>query len=157
MVASGQVLESMHVKLQRGESRLNFSIWVYGDGPLARGSGLHIGRVGIACNHHYLLPDDGADLRLLAGKYTLRVSAKRVTDAEPRQLTTITLSMSESNAKEVETENAGIYFDWGPDHQAYHPLIEIKKPRPLPPWLMDAAGVSQQSSSRHGAPHEVSV
>jgi hypothetical protein len=31
----GQTVESLHVKLQRGESRQSFSIWVYGDGPLA--------------------------------------------------------------------------------------------------------------------------
>lgn len=28
---SGQTVESMHVNIQRGESRQNFSIWVYGD------------------------------------------------------------------------------------------------------------------------------
>lgn len=38
----GQTVESLHVNLQRGESRQNFSIWVYGDERLARGSGLFV-------------------------------------------------------------------------------------------------------------------
>lgn len=54
----GQTLESMHVNLRRAESTQNFSIWVYGDDRLARGSGLYVGHDGVACNHHFLLPED---------------------------------------------------------------------------------------------------
>jgi len=135
----GQTVESMHVNLQRGESKQNFSIWVYGDDRLARGSGLHVGQEGVACNHHFLLPEDGADFRLLAGQYNVRVFAKRVSDREPRELAHLVLSISESQAKELLKDDAGIYFDWGPDQQAYHAHIEIRKPRPLPPWLLEAA------------------
>ena len=71
----GQTLESLHVNLQRGESRQNFSIWVYGDERLARGSGMFVPIEGVACNHHFLLPEDGTDFQLLAGDYTLRVSS----------------------------------------------------------------------------------
>lgn len=59
----GQIVESMHVNVQRGETRQNFSIWVYGDKQLSRGSGLHVGPEGVACNHHFLLPEDGASFR----------------------------------------------------------------------------------------------
>ena len=135
----GQTLESMHVNLQRAESKQNFSIWVYGDDRLARGSGLHVGAEGVACNHHFLLPEDGADSRLLSGQYTLRVYAKRVSDREPHQLARLSLSISESQARELEKDDSGIYFDWGPDQQAYHAHVEIRKPRPLPPWLLEAA------------------
>ncbi len=79
----GQTLESMHVNLQRGESKQNFSIWVYGDDRLARGSGIYVGNDGVACNHHFLLPEDGADFKLLPGQYTVRVYAKRVSDRDP--------------------------------------------------------------------------
>ena len=135
----GQTVESMHVNLQRAESKQNFSIWVYGDDRLARGSGLYVGADGVACNHHFLLPEDGADLRLVHGQYTVRVYAKRVRDREPRQLAQIALAISESQARELENDDAGIYFDWGPDQQAYHAHIEIRKPKPLPPWLLEAA------------------
>lgn len=135
----GQTVESMHVNLQRAESKQNFSIWVYGDERLARGSGLHVGSEGVACNHHFLLPEDGTDFRLLPGQYTVRVFAKRVSDRAPRQLMQFSQSISESQARELEKDDAGIYFDWGPDQQAYHAHVEIRKPKPLPPWLLEAA------------------
>ena len=119
--------------------RLPLSIWVYGDDRLARGSGLHVGSEGVACNHHFLLPEDGAGFRLMSGQYTLRVYAKRVSDREPRELARLSLVISESHAKELEKDDSGIYFDWGPDQQAYHAHVEIRKPRPLPPWLLEAA------------------
>lgn len=137
--SKGQTLESMHVNLQRGESRQNFSIWVYGDDRLVSGSGLHVGPNGVAHNHHFLLPSDGADFRLLPGLYTVRVFAKRVTDREPVQLAHVLLEISESQAKELESD-AGIYFDWGPDQQAYHSHVEVRPPTKLPPWLLEAAG-----------------
>jgi len=135
----GQTVESMHVNVQRAESKQNFSIWVYGDDRLVRGSGMHVGLDGVACNHHFLLPEDGADFSLLPGQYTVRVFAKRVSDREPRQLARFVLPISESQAKELEKDDAGIYFDWGPDQQAYHAHVKIRKPTPLPPWLSEAA------------------
>lgn len=107
----GQTIESLHVNLQRGESKQNFLIWVYGDQHVARGSGLFIPSEGIACNHHFLLPSDGTDFRLLDGDYTLRVYAKRVDISTPKELMSVRLRISESQAKALEDENAGIYFD----------------------------------------------
>src|SRR5437867_2204167 len=47
----GQTIESLHANLQRGESRQNFSVWVYGPpNDLARGSGLFVPMEGIASN-----------------------------------------------------------------------------------------------------------
>ena len=135
----GQTVESLHVNVQRGESRQNFSIWVYGDDHLARGSGLYVGADGVACNHHFLLPEDGADFKLLHGQYVVRVYAKRVRDPQPRQLAEVTVNISESHARELQNEHAGIYFDWGPDQQAYHAHVEIRKPTPIPKWLLEAA------------------
>lgn len=135
----GQTVESMHINLQRAESKQNFSIWVYGDNHLARGSGLYVGSEGYACNHHFLLPEDGADFKLLPGQYTVRVFAKRVSDHESRQLALVKLSISESQAKELENDNAGIYFDWGPDQQAYHAHVEIRKRNPNPLWPFEDA------------------
>lgn len=139
----GQTVESMHVNLQRAESKQNFSIWVYGDDRVVRGSGLYVGHDGVAYNHHFLLPQDGVDFRLLAGQYTVRMFAKRVWDHEPRQLAQITLVISESQALELAQDDAGIYFDWGPDQQAYHAHVEIRRPIPLPPWLLEAASAAR--------------
>lgn len=136
----GQTIESLHVNLQRGESKQNFSIWVYGDQHVARGSGLFIPSEGIACNHHFLLPSDGTDFRLLDGDYTLRVYAKRVDISTPKELMSVRLRISESQAKALEDENAGIYFDWGPDQQAYHAHIDKRPPKPMPAILFEEQG-----------------
>lgn len=144
----GQTVESMHVNLRRAESTQNFSIWVYGEDRLARGSGIHVGPEGVACNHHFLLPEDGANFSLLSGQYVVTVFAKRVSDRTPRQLAVLRLTISERQAKELEEDDSGIYFDWGPDQQAYHGHVEIRKPRPLPPWLLEtAADIPTRSDS----------
>ena len=68
----GQVIESIHVSLQRHESKQNFNIWVYGEkGELKRGSGLYVPQEGVTYDHHFLLPEDGVDFAFLAGSYRL--------------------------------------------------------------------------------------
>lgn len=73
------------------------------------------------------------------GTTLLRVFAKRIRDREPRQLAELRLRISDSQARELEHASAGIYSDWGPDQQAYHPHVERKKLPPMPKWLFDAA------------------
>jgi hypothetical protein len=136
----GQTVESLHVNLQRGESRQNFSIWVYGDERLARGSGLFVPQDGIACNHHFLLPEDGSDFPLLAGEYLLRVYAKKVNEPTAKELIKIRLYLSEQHAAELRDENTGIYFDWGPDQQTYQPHIEKRPPKAIPSVIIEGAG-----------------
>jgi hypothetical protein len=137
----GQMVESMHVNLQRAETRQNFSVWVYGEERLVRGSGLFVGHEGVAFNHHFLLPRDGADFKFVAGEYALRVNAKRVGDRRSRELAAVRLVVSDSHALELQQkEEAGIYFDWGADLQAYHPSIKIHSKVSLPKWLLEAAG-----------------
>ena len=65
----------MFVRLTRGETIQNFSIFVYGDGKLIRGSGLFVPDTGFATNHHFLLPQDAAEFRFSAGPYTVEVYA----------------------------------------------------------------------------------
>lgn len=124
----GHTIESLYVNLHRGESKQNFSIWVYGNDRLSRGSGMYVPLEGIACNHHFLLPADGTDFRLLAGDYVLRVFAKKVSGPHAEQLAAINLRVSEAQAHELQEKDAGIYFDWGPDQHAYHAHIERKPP-----------------------------
>lgn len=138
----GQTIESMHVNLQRGESPQNFSIWVYGDQHLARGSGLFVGMDGVACNHHFLLPEDGSEVALLPGEYILRVYAKRVRDKQPVELTAVRLQISERHAEELLVSTAGIYFDWGLDQQTYYAHVEVQESKPLPESLFRATSES---------------
>ncbi len=124
----GHVVESLHVSLQRNESKQNFNIWVYGEkANLRRGSGLFVAQEGVTFDHHFLLPEDGANFSFLSGTYRLVVFAKLVGKGTPKELMTIALTISESQASQLTEPNTGIYFDWGPDQQAYHSHID-KKP-----------------------------
>lgn len=124
----GQVVESLHVALRRGESKQNFSIWVYGEkGNLKRGSGIFVPQEGITFDHHFLLPADGADFDFVAGVYRLAVFAKLVGAASPIELLAIGLSISEAQGDALAEPNTGIYFDWGPDLQGYHAHLETKQ------------------------------
>jgi hypothetical protein len=75
------------------------------------------------------LPVDGAGFRFLEGSYVLRVFAKRLVDNKPRQLCEIQLHLSPQHAIELEDEDTGLYFDWGPDQQAYRPHIDLRVPK----------------------------
>ncbi len=123
----GQVLESMHISLERGETKQNFSIWVHGQkNDLARGSGLFVTHEGVTLNHHFLLPPDGSDFKFLVGDYKLRVFAKLVNSSEPIQLFTIPLVVSQLQAEELKQKQAGLFFDWGPDQGNYYSHIDVK-------------------------------
>jgi hypothetical protein len=123
----GQVIESMHVTLCRGETKQNFSIWVHGQkNELSRGSGLFVTHEGVTLNHHFLLPPDGCDFKFLEGDYTLKVFAKLVNDSSPILLFTIPLVVTHSHAEALKQKYAGLFFDWGPDQGNYYSHVEIK-------------------------------
>ncbi len=123
----GQVVESIHVSLHRNESKQNFNIWVYGEkGNLKRGSGLYVPQEGVTFDHHFLLPEDGANFSFLAGPYKLAVFAKLVGQNMPIKLSEIDLVIGEGHAQKLTEPNNGLYFDWGPDQQTYQPHIDSK-------------------------------
>jgi hypothetical protein len=124
----GQVLESLHVALHRNESKQNFNIWVYGEkGNLKRGSGIFVPQEGVTFDHHFLLPEDGANFNFLSGRYKLSVFAKLVGSKASYELAKVNLAISEAQAAQLAEPNTGIYFDWGPDQQSYHSHID-KRP-----------------------------
>jgi hypothetical protein len=124
----GQIIENMFIKLYRHESVQTFNIWVYGDGPLARGSGLFVGENGVACNHHFLLPKDGTTFRWLPGEYTVETHASLVGHRRSLLMCSIRLNLSEQQAAAMGTGRSGIYFDWGPDSASYHSHLD-ERPR----------------------------
>jgi hypothetical protein len=90
----GQIVESMFIKLRRGESIQTFNIWVYGEDSLAGGSGLYVGENGVVCNHHFLLPQDGTKFDFLPGEYKLEVYASLVNRPRSLLLAVVGLSVS---------------------------------------------------------------
>ena len=144
----GQTIESLYVKLQREEFRQNFSIWVYGDKQLARGSGLFIPAEGIACNHHFLLPEDRSNFKLLAGEYVLRLYAKKANSSSAKELMVVRLAIAETQAVELQEGDAGIYFDWEPEQQLYQTYIDRKPPEPLPFSVLEQLANIRRASSQ---------
>lgn len=124
----GQILESMYVKLKRGESVQNFNIWVYGGKSFVRGSGLFVGKEGVTYSHHFLLPKDGTSYEFLAGTYNLEVYASRLNSRTPLMICSLQLSISKEDAEVLKekSQDAGIYFDWGPDSQTYHSFVDLR-------------------------------
>jgi hypothetical protein len=126
---SGQVIESMHVKLYHGESVQTFNIWVHGERvEMVRGSGLYVGKEGIAHNHHFLMPRGGASFEYLPGNYKLEVYASILNVTVPKKLFFVNLEICESNALKMKEGKSGLYFDWGPESNRYYPYLH--KPNP---------------------------
>lgn len=150
----GQVVESIHVSVQRHESKQNFNIWVYGEkGELKRGSGLYVPQEGVTFDHHFMLPADGANFTFLAGPYKLKVFAKIVGNSTPVILSEINLVVSEPQAEKLSLPNSGLYFDWGPDQQAYQAHIDVKpeKEADLDKLLEIMANKSMQPTAKASA------
>ena len=121
----GQLLESLHVRLSRGESTQNFNIWAYGDREvLVRGSGLYVGETAVAANHHFLLPVDTPAFRFAAGKYRLDVFARILHRRKPLLLFSRDLDVSAQDAEALSNPDTGLYFDWGPDSGKYYAHLD---------------------------------
>ena len=90
---------------------------------------MFVAQEGVTFEHHFLLPDDGANFQFLSGTYKLIVFAKLVGEGTPKELMTIALAISESQASQLSEPNTGIYHDSGPDQQTYHSHIDKKPER----------------------------
>jgi len=126
----GQIVESMYVKLKRGESAQAFNIWVYGNDFLSRGSGLYVGPEGTTFNHHFLLPADGTKFEFLSGDYKVEVYICLVGSRSPSLVCRLQLTLTEQQAEALKDEETGVYFDWGPDSGRYHAHVRKHKDRP---------------------------
>ena len=122
----GNVISSLHVRLTRGESTQTFNVWVYGDEKLVRGSGLYVGEQGTVMNHHFLPPKDETEYRFLSGQYRLELFVAHIDHSTPQLLWSTTLDLPRDLAERMENAPlGGIYFDWQPNLQTYHPHLSI--------------------------------
>jgi hypothetical protein len=139
----GQVIENLYARIRRGETQQNFNIWAYGNEKLYRGSGLYVGESGVTVNHHFLLPPDVTEFDFKAGEYVLTVFAKLVGHKKPKNLI------------EIRQQDAGIYFDWGPDAERYLPHIDVKSKLPNEQAFLSLLRSLEQkeSSASEDVPH----
>ncbi len=145
----GRVIESMHVALTRNESRQNFSVWVYGEERLVRGSGLFITDTGLVANHHFLMPRDQTPFGFLEGDYRLEVFGQLLGEKRTILLFSQKLNIEHSFAKELQEPGTGIYFDWAPDSSRYIAHIERKPPASLPKDMLQMLGLVDLAHAKH--------
>lgn len=150
----GNVLESMFVRVRRGETQQNFSFWVCGErGELASGCGLYVEHTGIALNHHFVLPKDGSRFDFVPGDYVIEVFASLVNSRSPLLLARIALHLTEEHAKALKNPNENVYFDWWPDSGRYN--AHVVRRRPPPNELPDA--LAELFEQKAGRPFEQGV
>jgi len=138
----GNVLESMFVRLRRGEAQQNFSFWVCGErDKLASGCGLYVGNTGIALNHHFMQPKDGSRFEFLPGDYLVEVFGTVVGKPSPIVLAKIPLHVTDDHAKSLKDPEENVYFDWWPDSARYNAHVVRRKEQPeLPDFLTGLLG-----------------
>lgn len=130
----GNIVESLYVRVRRGETVQNFNIWVFGEKQLSRGSALYVGEQGVASNHHFLLPEDGTSFVWLEGEYILQVHANLVPGQHSLQLHESRLALGDQDAAALRQGSCGVFFDWSPETKQYHRHI-----RQVPPSSPEAA------------------
>jgi len=147
----GCIIEAMYISLRRNESKQNFSIWVYGEERLVRGSGLYVGESGITVSHHFLAPKDTNSFGFSEGTYHIEVFVKLLGDQQTLRLFSEQLSVDGKAANAIANEDCGLYFDWGPDAGKYVPHIDKKRASLSPEEFVEALAMgravpTQQSS-----------
>lgn len=126
----GQLVEALYVRLSRGESVQNFSVWVHGQTKdLSRGSGLFVGADGVAANHHFLLSPDQKSFLFQAGSYRMQVFARVIGKTGVLPLFDTEIELTREDADALMDKSAGVYFDWGPESQRYYSHIDRRSER----------------------------
>jgi hypothetical protein len=147
----GRIIEAMYVSLRRNESRQNFSIWVYGDDRLVRGSGLYVGESGVTASHHFLAPNDASAFIFSEGIYRIEVFVKLLGDRKTLLLFSDELLVDSSSAKALADEDCGLYFDWGPDLGRYIPHLDKRRASFSPDDFLKALAMGRTVPSQEAS------
>lgn len=139
----GRCVEQLFVKLRRGESAYNFSVWVHGTkGALVRASGILVGPNGVDLAHHFLRSDDSS-FQFQSGDYVVELHMKLARERRTKIVFSHKLSVSEQEASLMNSPFKGLYFDWGPDSQSYQ-----KHVRPTQPGIVIPALTESQTANK---------
>jgi hypothetical protein len=116
----GHIVESLYLRVRRGESTQIFNFWMYGEtGTLSIGSGLRVGEDGVSLNHHFLPPTDAVSFAFIDGEYVIDAYARILNRNAPVLLSTVKLALSREQATALCDPTNGVLFTWGPDSQSY--------------------------------------
>jgi hypothetical protein len=117
----GNVIEGMYVVVAQGAKRSLFSFWGYPDsrGNMVRGSGLFVGREGIANDHHFVRVKQEAAMPVEAGICTVSVYASVLNQSKDELLHSVRLNFSEGEAARINNPKDGVIYDLNPETKEY--------------------------------------
>jgi hypothetical protein len=116
----GQVVETMYITVNypSGGRRI-FSTWGLDEGSkLVPGSGLYVGRSGVAANHHFVHSMHDLPFDFQPGVYRLEVSARVAGRRQPCRLALVSIDLSHANAHAL-SKHDGVVFERTPDTLEY--------------------------------------
>jgi hypothetical protein len=143
----GRCLENMFVKLKRGETSQNFSIWVHGShDSLTRASGILVGPNGIDHAHHFLLPPD-SNFQFQSGRYEFELDLRTAGEKRSKLAYSRQLDVSDSDSKLINSTCMGLYYDWGPDSQSYQKHVRPTKSEIVVPALAEECGAVEEGNT----------
>ena len=125
----GRSVEGLYVRLTVNGLSNEFDVWVYGSDGLARGSGVYVGRDGVTCSHHFLLPRTDESFNFSAGQYAVEFFGKIVGDGQPRRFFSLNLELTIEAATAIREGLAGVFFEWRPAKQRYEARVDSAKDR----------------------------
>lgn len=115
----GNIVEALYVVLRQGDTKTLFSFWGCGTDTLVRGSGMFVGREGVATNHHFVRPSSEATVPVLIGECVLSVYASILGERTDRLLGEVRLAFTNDDAAAINDPNVGVLYDWHPHERAY--------------------------------------
>ena len=115
----GKMIESMHVKLNRGGTEQVFGFWGYGETTkLSPGSGLYVGQTGVSLNHHFVMSVHKSGYDFFAGDYTIQVFARQAGQPAPALLSEIKITINDVHVG-ILGNKGGVLFELEPETQTY--------------------------------------
>ncbi len=115
------IIESMYVKVRRGETTQNLANWYYGDDVnVKRGAGLRVGEEGLTCNHHFYLLNDGSQFEFIPGEYRIDVYANIHGQNNAIYLFETSVILSIEDVGAIKQKNGAVEYEWGADSRKYH-------------------------------------
>jgi len=131
----GSIVESLYLRLRCGDKTQAFTVWIYGEDALKRGSGLFVPRDGVTTNHHFILPFNAPRFEFASGAYTIEVFASLVGESAPKTLWRIELPINPTQAAAIVDPTLGLFFDWSPDEGDYKSVLRNVSSREIVPVL----------------------
>ncbi len=104
----GHYIQSMFLRVYRGETIQNFNIWAYGDTNIVRGSGLYVNKTGVSILNRFHLHKN-EPWEFVSGNYKLEVYAELVNN-KLIKLSEQKISLNESEAVDLRLNNPIQYW-----------------------------------------------